>query len=64
VPLERRRVQQLNVLTDALSIVLAALQKDAATDRVELACLKLSAPPCNSAARLKGCRSLAADRWN
>jgi hypothetical protein len=45
VPVERRRAQQLNVLADALSIVLAALQKDAA-DRVEFACLKLSAPPC------------------
>jgi hypothetical protein len=46
VPVERRRAQQLNVLADALSLVLTALQNDAAADRVELACLKLSAPHC------------------
>jgi hypothetical protein len=48
VPLERRRAQQLSVLADALSIVMTALQKEATDNRVELACLKLSAPPCIS----------------
>ena len=48
MPVERRRAQQLNVLADALSIVLTALQKDAADNRVEVSCLKLSAIPCIS----------------